>query len=174
MDRLTEQEPEPPHSHRLRTNRVTLRSAVYLITSVTSKRRPIFTNIAAADCVTGALRHYHDRGNVHSFAWVVMPDHIHWLLQLRVGTLEWLLRAFKTWTSAQVRRCLSTPPRRIWQPGFHDRLVRPHEKLEPYIGYVVANPVRRGLVREIRDYPYSFAEMCLDEVVPVMQRPWTG
>ena len=148
----------PPSSHRLRTGRVTLRAFVYLLTTVTAKRRALFQNPAAAGIVAQSLQHFHDRGYVHGFAWVVMPDHIHWLVQLRTGTIDNLMRRMKAWTGYRIRKSVSEPPPRVWQPGFHDRCVRPHESLRGYIEYLVANPVRWGLVDEPKQYPYLYAE----------------
>lgn len=149
---------QPPHSEALRRGRWSLRSAVYLVTAVTDVRRRHFADPALADIVADAFRHYHARGHVHGYAWVVMPDHIHWLLQLRVGTLAWLMRAFKTWTSTQVRRAMHEPPHRVWQPGYHDRQVRQHERLDHYIHYLVGNPLRWSLAKHPKDYPHLYAE----------------
>ena len=45
-------------------------------------RHPLFTNITAARQLVSELRHLHERGDVISLARVVMPDHLHWLIQL--------------------------------------------------------------------------------------------
>ena len=149
---------QPPGSHRLRTGRVTLRARVYLLTSVTARRRLLFEHPPAARIVADSLQHFHDRGYVHGFAWVVMPDHIHWLVQLRTGTIENLMRRMKAWTGYRVRKVVEPSPPRVWQAGYHDRCVRPHEPLKGYIEYLVANPVRWGLVQHPKDYPYLYAE----------------
>jgi putative transposase len=153
-----EEETRPPSSHRLRTGRVTLRAFAYLLTTVTAKRRALFENPTAAGVVAQSLQHFHDRDYVHGFAWVVMPDHFHWLVQLRTGTLDNLMRRLKAWTGYRIRKVVAEPPPRVWQPGYHDRCVRPHESLRSYVEYLVANPVRWGLVQNPKDYPYLYAE----------------
>lgn len=42
---------------------------------------------------------------------------------------------------------------RLWQPGFHDHAVRREESLEAIARYIVANPLRAGLVKKVGDYP---------------------
>jgi REP element-mobilizing transposase RayT len=42
----------------------------------------------------------------------------------------------------------------VWQPGYHDHAVRQDEDLRAMARYVVANPVRAGLVKDIGDYPH--------------------
>ena len=41
----------------------------------------------------------------------------------------------------------------LWQKGFHDRAIRKEEDLQAIARYVVANPLRAGLVNKIGDYP---------------------
>ncbi|UZE26759.1 transposase [Pseudomonas asplenii] len=41
----------------------------------------------------------------------------------------------------------------VWQRGFHDRLIRRDEDLPGVARYVIANPVRAGLVKRVHDYP---------------------
>jgi putative transposase len=117
----------------------------------------MFADPAIAQEVFHAMKHYHERQWIHAFAWVVMPDHVHWLLQLRVGTLQNLMRMFKTWSSSRVRKMMHEPPPRVWQPGYHDRRVREHEDLDAYSEYIIGNPVRAGLCNEPREYPYLCA-----------------
>jgi putative transposase len=42
----------------------------------------------------------------------------------------------------------------LWQKGFHDHAVRGDEDMRALARYVVANPVRAGLVRSVREYPH--------------------
>ena len=43
----------------------------------------------------------------------------------------------------------------LWQPGFHDRLIRDEKAFRVAIDYVHNNPVRAGLVDDVADYPWS-------------------
>jgi len=42
----------------------------------------------------------------------------------------------------------------VWQPGFHDHALRKEEDVRAVARYVVANPLRAGLVQRIGDYPH--------------------
>jgi putative transposase len=44
--------------------------------------------------------------------------------------------------------------RRCWQSGFYDHAVRRDEDLVRLTRYVIANPLRAGLVTRIGDYPH--------------------
>jgi putative transposase len=90
-----------------------------------------------------------------------MPDHLHWLLQLQDGSLQSLVRRFKSTSGAAINRAFLTPGARVWQPGFHDRAVRDGEDIRGIARYIVANPLRAGLVRSVREYPHWNASWLL-------------
>ena len=85
-----------------------------------------------------------------------MPDHAHLLVQLASDepqSLETLVRNMKSVATRNVRRCknFSQP---LWQRAFHDRALRRDEDLRTAARYIIANPLRAGLVRNIADYPF--------------------
>ena len=42
----------------------------------------------------------------------------------------------------------------IWQPSYYDRALRAEDDRKHIARYIVANPLRAGLVKSIRHYPY--------------------
>jgi putative transposase len=42
----------------------------------------------------------------------------------------------------------------VWQTGYHDRCIRDEHELQSQMRHVVTNPLRRGLVSTIEDYPH--------------------
>lgn len=42
----------------------------------------------------------------------------------------------------------------LWQPGFHDRAIRRQQDVRKAARYIVANPLRAGLVTDVLKYPY--------------------
>jgi len=86
-------------------------------------------------------------------AWVVMPDHVHWLLELKSATLSTLMQRFKCQSSNALRKAgIKRGP--VWQAGYYDRALRRDEDVLIAARYIVANPLRAGLVRRIGDYPH--------------------
>jgi len=43
---------------------------------------------------------------------------------------------------------------RLWRKGLHDRAIRREEDLEAVATYIMANPLRAGIVRSVREYPH--------------------
>jgi len=82
-----------------------------------------------------------------------MPDHVHWLFTLRRDGLSDCLRRFKS-RSAHTINLVRQVPGPVWQSGFYDHRLRDDEDLRVQARYIVANPIRAGLVADIREYPY--------------------
>ena len=77
-----------------------------------------------------------------------MPDHIHWLMQLdNNATLERIIRSMKS----QSAKAVGMP---IWQTGYYDHAIRKDEDIQNIARYIVANPIRAGIVEKIGDYPH--------------------
>lgn len=83
-----------------------------------------------------------------------MPDHWHGLLQL--GAKENLSRSVgrAKASATRTRKSLGTNTQPLWAPGFHDHALRSEERLRDIARYIIANPLRAGLVKRIGDYPF--------------------
>lgn len=137
-----------PRGEALRRGRYSEPGRIYLITTVTRDRAPIFRNLEAARSLVRTLRSAQDRGHAETLAYVVMPDHLHWLMRLGdVRPLAEVVRSVKAVTSRR-------PGHAVWQAGYHDHAVRREEDLTAIARYIVANPLRASLVRNLGDYPH--------------------
>ena len=87
-----------------------------------------------------------------SKAWVVMPDHFHWLVELNNKTLGELMCRIKSRSSVTVNNA-SQSSGRLWQKGYHDRALRREDDLKATARHIVQNPIRAGLATRIGDYP---------------------
>lgn len=82
-----------------------------------------------------------------------MPDHVHLLLQLGRARLSEVVGRLKGRSAAQLNRKIGRSGR-FWEPGFHDHALRRDENVRQAARYIVANPLRAGLVERLGDYPY--------------------
>jgi len=140
------------HAHRLRLGRLSEPGRIYNVTSITDQRRPLFGDWRLGRLVVQELRRAEQQGLATTLAWVVMPDHFHWLLELKHGSLELLLKQVKARSAIEINRSIKGSGR-IWQKSFHDRAVRHEDDLLDLARYIVANPIRAGLVERYGDYP---------------------
>ena len=138
------------HAADLRAGRVSMPGQIYLLTAVTDARYPLFQDFFLGRAVVAALRARAE--HAETLAFVVMPDHLHWLMRLQQGDLGRVMQRVKV-DSAQRFNHLRGGTGRVWQRGFHDRAIRRDEDLLGVARYVIANPVRAGLVKRVGDYP---------------------
>jgi len=137
-----------PHGKDLRKGRVSLPGQVYHVTTITLDRQAVFSDLHSARFLINTLRQAQTRGEATTLAFVVMPDHMHWLMQLDAGaSLSKVVGTVKAVTAHGLGE-------RIWQTGFHDHALRREEDLATLARYIVANPVRAGLVQRVGDYPH--------------------
>ena len=134
------------NSRALRRGRYSIEGGHYLITVATRKRYPYFLSFEHACSASKSF--YQPRVTLvaNTLSYVVMPDHIHWLLQLNGELLE-AVRRYKSYVSLDVGE-------RIWQDGFHDRMIRKEEDIKAVARYIVGNPLRAGLVANINHYSF--------------------
>lgn len=133
--------------------RISETNRVYHITVCTENRRPWFQDIGCGRLVVKQMRLLQQQQSVLSLAWVVMPDHVHWLLQLGdTQTLSQAIKTFKDRTAVELNRYLQHLGS-LWQRGFHDHALRQAEDMRQIARYIIANPLRAKLVEHIGDYP---------------------
>ncbi|WP_166263152.1 REP-associated tyrosine transposase [Marinobacter caseinilyticus] len=121
----------------------------YLLTTCTQNRNPIFHNFQSARSVVRVMRQLEIQNQAIITCWVIMPDHIHLLLQLKIEKeLSGVVALLKV--NASKFAGFHIP----WQKGFHERALRNYEDRRTVARYIIMNPVRAGLVRSIRQYPH--------------------
>jgi REP element-mobilizing transposase RayT len=138
----------------LRKGRHSEAQRAYFITTVLADRQSrLFADLSIARLIVKEMRTLHESGSVNSFSWVVMPDHVHWLFQLGENMdLSTLVKGFKARSAHRVNQRLNRQGP-LWQRAFHDHAVREEEDIKLIARYLVANPLRAGLVQNIGDYP---------------------
>lgn len=144
--------PNDPSSFRLRTGRFSEAGRVYLISFNTKNRRQVFNDWHKGRLVVEELRRAHEQGLTQSIAWVIMPDHVHWLLELDRASLSQLMKQVKARSAIAINRA-SPGYGFAWQPGYHDKAIRNNSEILSFARYIIANPLRAGLVDCIGDYP---------------------
>jgi len=123
------------------------------VISATRGRRPVFAERGCARVVINELRHSDAGGYSKTLAFVVMPDHLHWLFELLgTGNLSGVVNRIKGRSSRAIG--LMGMQGHVWQGGFFDHALRRDEDVRAVSRYIVANPLRAGLVEQIGDYPH--------------------
>ncbi|MGR6874140.1 REP-associated tyrosine transposase [Pseudomonas sp. HK3] len=120
---------------------------VYHLVMSTIDREPVFNNFDHARCIIRIIKADEDLGFTKTLSFVVMPDHIHWLVTLEKGDISQAVQRVKSLFTKYSGL-------NVWNVGFYDHAIRTDEALIDVARYIVANPLRAGLCESIKEYPY--------------------
>jgi putative DNA methylase len=108
-----------------------------------------------ASCVESILRK--DEGQTYRLiAWVIMPNHVHLVVDVWKTPLSVLLNQWKG-RSARAANQLLGRRGHFWQADYFDSRVRDPEQLGRFIKYTESNPVKAGLAPARRQWLWSSA-----------------
>ena len=86
--------------------------------------------------------------------YVVMPDHVHFVIKLKSGSLSSGIGSFSKFTARRINELLGVSGQ-IWQEGYFDHALRGERTLASYLIYMMHNPVRANLVERETDWKWS-------------------
>ena len=138
----------------LRKGRYSQASAEYFITFNTHNRLSIFEDVKIARLFCQHIAVNEQKHQCKWLTWVLMPNHFHGLL--RSGEKEQLSKGIaelKGTTAYKINAELGRKGK-LWQTSFYDHALREEENRKNIARYIVANPLRKGLVKDIKNYPY--------------------
>jgi putative transposase len=97
------------------------------------------------------------RFKVHDF--VVMPDHVHLLLEVNGDmTVEKAMQLIKGGFSYRVKKECGYLGE-VWQRGFSEERANDERSILRFREYIAQNPLKAGLVTGAETYPFSFAHL---------------
>jgi putative transposase len=137
---------------------------MYFITASTYEKQCLLQSEKMATLLIDVLFHYQrmEKYLLHEF--VIMPNHIHLLITPAPNTtIEKTIQFIKGGFSYRVRKELGFVME-IWQTSFYDHRVRDADEYVRFRRYVHMNPVKRGLSTAPDEFPYSSANLRLDDV----------
>ena len=128
---------------------------IFFITTVTAQRKPLFRYERSAKLFLDTLFGYRDRGIFQLHEFVVMPDHVHFILAPKLTTS--LERAMQFIKGGYSHRYMKETGSRteIWERSFTNHRIRDGDDYDQHRRYIHLNPVRAGLCQVPQDYPYS-------------------
>jgi REP element-mobilizing transposase RayT len=127
---------------------------MFSITICTKDRRPLFTNHQWSKDVLETLRTGNFGQETECFAYCLMPDHLHLAIASKGENLIILLNQWKSYTANLLRK--KGLEGGCWQRSFYDHALRKEEDIQAVAEYIVQNPARSGLVKEWKEYPFSW------------------
>jgi len=114
------------------------------------RRRPFLSPVAAMERFEDALERIRRRYLLAVGGYVVMPEHVHLLVnEPQRGLLSRAVQALKLSVSVRSRE------RPFWQAHYYDANVAGHEEFVEILRYIHRNPVKRGLAGRPEDWRWS-------------------
>ena len=141
----------------------------------------VFTRAEYKDFIIQCLKHCQKNKGLDIYAYVIMTNHLHLVVQDTTIPLSDILRDFKSYTSKEMYRRIEQNPQesrkhwlletlkkhgeknplnlkhQFWQNQSHPTVLIGHAMAVQKIRYVHENPVRAGFVNEPHEYLYSSA-----------------
>ena len=114
------------------------------------RRRAYLSAVPARELFEDALERIRRRYHFVVAGYVVMPEHVHLLInEPRRALFSKAIQALKLSVSLRSRE------RPFWQAHYYDFNVSTHEKFVEKLRYIHRNPVGRGLVQKPEDWKWS-------------------
>ena len=143
----------------------------YFLTFCCHARRPVFTSQPAVGLVLSQILRAGDDERFAVAAYCFMPDHVHLLVEALSDSSDarrFIARAKQLagFHYAAAHR------RKLWQRYSFEHVLRDDEDTRRVARYILENPVRGGLVRCPKDYP--FVGSCLFTIDEILEGTTSG
>jgi len=149
--------------------------APHFLTCTINNWLPVFTRPATAQIILDALVWRQTHKNVKVYAYVILENHVHCILQ--ADELSQQVHDFKAFTAKAILEYLEAQGAKrllhlleffkrphkvdsryqVWEEGSHPQLLQNEAMLRQKIDYIHHNPVKRGYVDEAEHWRYSSA-----------------
>ena len=162
----------------MKYRRVYIRGGTYFFTLVTYERQPLFQPKESIDLLFDALQYTTTRLPFEIVAYVILPDHMHFIWALPEGSDDYstrwrLIKSYFTRHYKQKGRAGVSESRKkkmeqdIWQRRFWEHLIRDTIDLSRHVEYIHYNAIKHGYVNSLMEWEHSsFIQYVRDGLYP--------
>jgi putative transposase len=137
----------------------------YFLTFCTDYRRPVFLNARVVELTLSQISTAARQQRFALLAYCFMPDHLHLLVEaLSDGSdCRSFIKIAKQLSGYYFSREFS---HKLWQRYGFERVLRDDEATLVVAKYILRNPVRAGLVCDVREYPFvGFEQFSVEQIM---------
>ena len=140
----------------------------FFFTLVTYERRPFLTDPISLRLLRQAWREETRSRSFDLEAICLMPDHLHFIMRLPEDDSNYSIRisAIKARFTKSIlksnnndTKCCALKrgkgERTVWQHRFWEHMIRDEDDFRCHVEYIHYNPVKHGLVSNVKDWPWS-------------------
>lgn len=148
--------------------RANKKGGTYFFTVVTHRRQKFLCNDAVRIALRAGIRDVQQKYPFTIDGWVLLPNHLHCIWTLPEDDadfgMRWaMIKRFVTkqcgsglycddWMSESKRKRNEST---LWQRRFWEHQIRDDADYETHMDYLHYNPVKHGLVKQVKDWPHS-------------------
>lgn len=147
----------------------------YFITSTVNYGLPLFSDTEIARIVLESLEYLQEQLTVKLFAYVIMDNHVHMVMQSKDPSKH--MNSFKSFTAKEIIKSLKQRRRsillkrlgfhkklhktqsnyQVWEEGVHPIQIDDDSKMNRILDYIHYNPVNAGFIDDPIHWRYSSA-----------------
>jgi REP element-mobilizing transposase RayT len=122
-----------------------------------------------------ACQHFHGQ-RYTIFVGVVMPDHVHLLIQPRLRnskgfwTIGSIMHSIKGFSAKQIPVVMPHIGK-VWQDGRHERLILGDRHFRATVEYIQQNPIVAQIIQPLETYPYYWSNLPVEFSASVSLAP---
>ena len=144
-----------PRNRRLASQLYTHANRVYFITVRAYRNQIPFKGPALNKRMIDILRNEPERLRCQVHIYCLMPDHLHFLVSLWEDGVSVLTFSDQYKGKTTNESWQFDWEGKLWQPRYYDHIVRDDEDLVLIAQYILDNPMRKGLVGQGEEWPWS-------------------
>ena len=133
-------------------------NAIVFITGVTRDRVRYLEPERDVSLLFDTLRCVRDLHPFRLLAYVILPDHFHWLMRVddAGGNFSKVMHSVKRNYTLNYKKAHGvTDTLNLWQARFWDHVIRDEHDLGNHFDYIHWNPVKHGYTLTPKDWPHS-------------------
>jgi len=139
-----------------RRNKPDSPDTLFFLTIVTFERRKLFHLEKDFQYVKDEMIRVSKGYRVKFMAWVILSDHMHWLIKPGKANYSKVITSFKRGIGAEYkRRGIIQIGDKLWQDRFWEHTIRDDRDYSNCVDYIHFNPVKHGLATSPSEWKYS-------------------
>ncbi|HRP40062.1 MAG: transposase [Chitinophagales bacterium] len=145
---------------------------LYFVTFTVHQWADVFTRRDYSDIIIDSLKFCQKEKGLNIYAYVIMSNHIHLIIQSRQTPLSDIIRDLKKFTATKIVNAIRENPREsrrkwllwlfkkeekvwFWEEGYHGEEIFSKAFFDTKLKYIHQNPVRAGIVEKEEEYLLS-------------------
>ncbi|MDZ7798743.1 MAG: transposase [Patescibacteria group bacterium] len=130
-------------------------NSFYFLTARTLKGIYFFNTDSKKKILLNVIRKALERYNCDLYAWVILSNHYHLLLKIKLGKeLSSLIKNIHANSSRILNIYQACPSRKIWW-NYWDKCIETPKSYYTHLNYIHHNPVKHGYTKNMKDYKFS-------------------